>query len=49
MSPLCPTPWIQAMLGLWSARSKTLAAELGVIPTRNRELKGFLLNMMGEG
>ncbi len=49
MSPLCPTPWIQAMLGLWSARSTRLAGELDGIPTRNRELKDFLLNMMGEG
>ncbi len=48
LSPLTPTPWMQAMLGLWSPRSTDLGQELGDIPVENRLLKGFLLGMMGE-
>ncbi len=48
-SPLSPTPWIQAMLGLWSARTTNLAHELDGIPARNRDVKDFLIRLMGEG
>jgi hypothetical protein len=46
LSPLAPTPWIQATLGLWSPRTKTLRADLREIPAANRMLKGFLLRML---
>ncbi len=48
LSPLSPTPWIQAMLGLWSPRSAALARELPTIPADNKDVKGFLLEVMGE-
>jgi hypothetical protein len=48
LSPLSPTPWIQAMLGLWSPRSAALAQELPSIPTDNKNVKDFLLEAMGE-
>jgi hypothetical protein len=48
LSPLSPTPWIQAMLGLWSPRSAALAKELPAIPTDNKDVKDFLLAAMGE-
>jgi hypothetical protein len=46
LSPLSPTPWIQAVLGLWSPRSRLLWKEISV-PSANREMKGFLLDLMG--
>lgn len=45
LSPLSPTPWIQAVLGLWSSRS-TIEG-FGSMPTANRDLKPFLLDQMG--
>ena len=48
LSPLSPTPWIQAMLGLWSPRSAALARELPAIPVDNKDVKSFLLEVMGE-
>lgn len=47
LSPLSPTPWIQAMLGLWSPRSVRLAKDLSVIPDDNKDVKCFLLQGMG--
>jgi predicted AlkP superfamily pyrophosphatase or phosphodiesterase len=47
LSPLSPTPWIQAVLGLWSPRSRSLAKELPAIPSGNRGVKDFLLEVMG--
>jgi len=46
LSSLAPTPWIQAMLGLWSPRTTSLARDLGDIPTANTMLKSFLLRML---
>jgi len=46
LSPLVGTPWIQAMLGLWSPRSTTLGTDLHGIPAANRMLKSFLLRML---
>jgi hypothetical protein len=46
LSPLTPTPWIQAMLGLWSPRSQKLGSDLAGIPTENRQLKAFLLDLL---
>jgi predicted AlkP superfamily pyrophosphatase or phosphodiesterase len=48
LSPLSPTPWIQAMLGLWSPRSAALANELPAIPADNKDVKKFILEVMGE-
>jgi len=48
LSPLSPTPWIQAMLGLWSPRSTQLSKELPSIPADNKDVKSFLLEVMGE-
>jgi hypothetical protein len=47
LSPLCPTPWIQAMLGLWSPRTGALPGSIPAIPGDNRDLKRFLLEAMG--
>jgi predicted AlkP superfamily pyrophosphatase or phosphodiesterase len=46
LSPLVETPWINAMLGLWSPRSTHLASDLDRIPGANVELKSFLLGML---
>jgi hypothetical protein len=46
ISPLAGTPWIQAMLGLWSPRTSALRAELDAIPTANRQVKDFLLTVL---
>ena len=46
ISPLTATPWIQAMLGLWSPRTTTLARDLDSIPTANGMMKNFLLRML---
>jgi hypothetical protein len=46
LSPLAATPWIQAMLGLWSPRTTTLTRDMDGIPTANRMMKGFLLRML---
>jgi hypothetical protein len=48
LSPFSPTPWIQAVLGLWSPRSAALARELPAIPSDNKDVKSFLLEVMGE-
>jgi hypothetical protein len=47
LSPLSPTPWMQAMLGLWSPRSKSLERELPSLPVENAKVKAFLLETMG--
>ena len=46
LSPLAPTPWIQAMVGLWTPRTESLRNELDGIPTANGMLKGFLMRML---
>ncbi len=48
LSPFSPTPWIQAMLGLWSPRSGSLVKELPAIPADNKDVKSYLLEVMGE-
>jgi predicted AlkP superfamily pyrophosphatase or phosphodiesterase len=47
LSPLSPTPWIHATLGLWSPRSRSLGQELPPVPTENAKVKAFLLETMG--
>ncbi len=44
LSPLCPTPLIQAMLGLWSPAG--LSWDRDAVPDRNTELKAFLLRYL---
>lgn len=44
LSPLCPTPWIQAMLGLWSPAG--LPFDRQSIPDRNTGVKTFLLRYL---
>jgi hypothetical protein len=46
LSPLCPTPWIQAILGLWSPAG--LAFDRQSIPDRNADVKNFLLRYLFE-
>ncbi|UCG00101.1 MAG: alkaline phosphatase family protein [Spirochaetaceae bacterium] len=46
LSPLCPTPWMQAMLGLWSPDG--LPFDRRSIPKRNTEMKDFLLTYLDE-
>ena len=46
LSPLCPTPWIQAMLGLWSPAG--LLFNRQSIPDRNTGMKTFLLRYLFE-
>jgi hypothetical protein len=44
LSPLCPTPWMQAMLALWSPAG--LPFEKTSIPDRNTGVKDFLLRYL---
>ncbi|MCX7031795.1 MAG: alkaline phosphatase family protein [Spirochaetes bacterium] len=44
LSPLTPSPWIDAMIGLWSPRPGARAADGA--PARSTEVKGFLLRRM---
>jgi hypothetical protein len=46
LSPLCPTPWMQAMIGLWSPSG--VAFDKTSIPDRNTDLKDFLLRYLQE-
>jgi len=46
LSPLCPTPWMQAMLALWSPSG--LPFEKTSIPDRNTRVKEFLLRYLFE-
>jgi hypothetical protein len=46
LSPLAATPWIQAMLGLWSPRTTYLARDVDGIPTANSMMRSFLLRML---
>jgi len=46
LSPLCPTPWIQAMLSLWSPAG--LPFDKRSIPDRNTGVKKFLLRYLFE-
>lgn len=43
LSQLSPTPWIQAMIGLWSPGT---AARSLHVPQANKELKRFLLDLL---
>ena len=45
LSPLSPTPWIQAVLGLWS--SSAAVGAFGDAPTANCDLKNYILAQMG--
>jgi hypothetical protein len=49
LSPLSPTPWISAMLGLWSPRSAQLRSILPQLPDANSGVKTFLLEALGLG
>jgi hypothetical protein len=44
LSPLAPTPWIQAVLGLWSPRGG--AGSLSGIPAKNSGMKDFILGLI---
>jgi hypothetical protein len=44
LSPLCPNPWIQAMLALWAPSG--LSFEKTSIPDRNTGVKEFLLHYL---
>jgi hypothetical protein len=44
LSPLCPTPWMEAMLALWSPSG--LSFETTSIPDRNTGIKDFLLRYL---
>ena len=46
LSPLCPTPWMQAMLALWSPAG--LPFDDTAIPERNTGVKEFLLRYLFE-
>jgi hypothetical protein len=46
LSPLCPTPWMQAMLALWSPAG--LPFDKGALPYRNTGIKEFLLRYLFE-
>jgi hypothetical protein len=46
ISPLAGTPWIQALLGLWSPRTSALRGELDGVPTANKLVKDFLLRVL---
>jgi hypothetical protein len=48
LSPLSPTPWINAMLGLWAPGNGAGAPRFPWIPKENREMKRFLLEALGE-
>ena len=47
LSPLSPTPWIQAVLGLWSRRSGGAQGWLQAPPTDNASVKRFIMETMG--
>jgi hypothetical protein len=44
LSPLTPTPWIQATLGLWTPRRP--AAFPAAVPRANRDVSRFLLGLL---
>jgi hypothetical protein len=46
VSALSGSPWMQAMLGMWTPRSAALSRELDGVPTENRMMKSFLLRML---
>jgi hypothetical protein len=47
LSPLTPTPWIQALFGAWTPRP---VADLKAnAPRANRDVSRFLLGLLGEG
>ncbi|HEY9595519.1 MAG TPA: alkaline phosphatase family protein [Spirochaetia bacterium] len=46
LSPLSPTPWIKAVLGLWSPGGG-VADRVGWLPTENRQMKRFLREALG--
>jgi predicted AlkP superfamily pyrophosphatase or phosphodiesterase len=45
LSPLSPTPWMQAVIGLWS--SGAAASDFSDAPSRNSALKQYLLGKLG--
>ncbi len=45
LSPLTPTPWIQATLGAWTPRKQAPFAA-GAVPTANRDVCRFLLGLL---
>jgi hypothetical protein len=44
LSPLSPTPWIQALLGLWTPDPRGRLP--GSVPSANRDVKDFLLDLL---
>jgi hypothetical protein len=47
LCPLSPTPWISAVLGLWSPREGRIGELVPPIPDSNAGMKGFLLEALG--
>jgi hypothetical protein len=47
LSPLCPTPWIAAMIGVWSPRSALQRGILPKLPDANSGVKAFLRAALG--
>jgi hypothetical protein len=45
LSPLTPTPWIQATLGAWTPRKQAPFSE-GAVPKANRDVSRFLLALL---
>jgi hypothetical protein len=45
LSPLTPTPWIQATLGAWTPRKQSPFAA-GSVPTANRDVSRYLLGLL---
>jgi predicted AlkP superfamily pyrophosphatase or phosphodiesterase len=46
LSPLSPTPWIQASLGLWSPATGRVPQELPFVPRENIEMKRFIMEAL---
>jgi predicted AlkP superfamily pyrophosphatase or phosphodiesterase len=46
LSPLSPTPWIEAVLGLWSRRPGSRMAAGRSIPSENTAVKRYILESM---
>ena len=47
LSPLSPTPWIQAVLGLWSRRGGDARGQRRAPPMDNTAMKGFIMETLG--
>lgn len=45
LSPLCPSPWIDAVVGLWSRRPGV--RDLSGVPDENQGMKRFIMELLG--